>query len=72
MADVSTMAQIVNTVGFPIFMCIVFIIFTYKMLMKFQETISELKTSIDKLYAMITHMEATGEIVHADDKEVKS
>lgn len=60
--DIENVAQLVSSVGFPIVMSLLFFFYVRDTQASMTNAITELKESIDKLYAMITHMQEKGEL----------
>lgn len=60
--DISTVGQLVSSLGFPIVMSLLFFFYVKDTQTEMTKAISELKDSIDKLYSMITHMQEKGEL----------
>lgn len=60
--DIETVTQLVSSVGFPIVMSLLFFFYVKDTQEGMTNAITELKESIDKLYAMITHMQEKGEL----------
>lgn len=67
--DANAMSQIVQNLGFPIVMSLLFFWLIYTTMKELTKSLGELKESVDKLYAMITHMENTGEIESKGDEK---
>lgn len=67
--DLSGIGQLVSSVGFPIVMSLLFFFYVKDTQSEMTAAINDLKTSVDKLYDMITHMTETGEIVHKETRE---
>lgn len=60
--DVNALGQLIGSVGFPIVMSLLFFNFVQKTMEEMTKTITELKSSVDRLYDMVTHMKENDEI----------
>lgn len=60
--DASAIGQLVSAVGFPIVMSLLFFYYVRDTQAEMTQAINDLKTSIDKLYSMVTHMKDNGEL----------
>lgn len=60
--DLTALGQLISSVGFPIVMSLLFFFYVKDTQASMTNAITELKESIDKLYAMITHMQEKGEL----------
>lgn len=67
--DANAIAQIVQNLGFPIVMSLLFFWLIYTTMKELTKSLGELKESVDKLYMMITHMESTGEITEKGESK---
>lgn len=60
--NLNDIGQLISSVGFPIVMSLLFFFYVKDTQSDMTAAINDLKTSIDKLYDMITHMTKTGEL----------
>lgn len=60
--DLTNIGALISSVGFPIVMSLLFFYYVRDTQAEMTEAINNLKTSIDKLYSMITHMKDEGEM----------
>lgn len=60
--DLTSIGTLISSVGFPIVMSLLFFYYVRDTQAEMTEAINNLKTSIDKLYSMITHMKDEGEM----------
>lgn len=60
--DVNGIGQLISSIGFPIVMSLLFFYYVRDTQKEMTEAVNNLKTSIDKLYSMITHMQENHEI----------
>lgn len=65
--DITAVGQIISSVGFPIVMSLLFFYYVRDTQAEMTQAVNDLKSSVDKLYDMITHMTETGELKTKDE-----